>query len=85
MNAAPHTTPLKDIMTGALVYDEIMSLCETWTFPELYAATLAFIQQNLASLSVDDLEDIKTVLFNLVEDIDGTIEMSAGRPSTTRE
>ena len=85
MTSTPHSTPLKDLITGGIVYDEIMTLCETWTVSELYAAILAFTQQNLGSLSVDDLEDMKTFLFNLIEEIDGTIEMSVGRSSTTRE
>lgn len=79
------TTKLKDLITGGIVYDEIMCLCETWTISELYAAVLAFTQQNLGSLTVDNLEDMKAFLFNLIEEIDGTIEMSQGRPATTRE
>lgn len=79
------TTKIKDLITGGIVYDEIMSLCETWTVSEIYAGLLAFQQQNLGSLSVDNLEDMKQFLFNLLEEIDGTIEMSIGRPETTRE
>jgi hypothetical protein len=79
------TTPLKDLITGGIVYDEIISLGETWTVTEIFAAISAFQQQNLGSLSVDNLEDLKGFLFNLIEEIDGTIEMSQGRPATTRE
>lgn len=79
------TTNFKAHITGGLVYDELMQLCEEWTVTEIYAAVLAFSQQNLATLNVDDLEDMKTFLFNLIEEVDGHIEMSESRPSITRE
>ena len=85
MSNKTNSTNFKAQITGGLVYDELMQMCETWTMPEIYAAVLAFQQQNLGSLGVDDLEDMKTFLFNLIEDIDSHIEMSESRPSITRE
>lgn len=85
MSTTKTTTKLKDLITGGIVYDEIMCLCETWTVTEIYSAILAFQQQNLSSLNVDDLEDMKTFLFNLIEEIDSTIEMTQCRPATSRE
>ena len=73
------------MITGAIIYDEIVQMGELWAAPELYSAMLAFLEQNLGHLTVDDLEDMKTFLFNLIEEIDGTIEMSEGRPAITRD
>jgi hypothetical protein len=85
-NIPPHTTSrFKDMITGGIIYDELVQLGQTWAAPELYSAMLAFLEQNLGSLTVDDLEDMKTFIFNLVEEIDGTIEMSESRPSVTRD
>lgn len=78
-------TTFNDLIDSAILYDEIIQLCETHKVSEIYPALLGFAGQNLGSLTVDDLEDMKTFLFNLIEEIDGTIEMSQGTPSTTRD
>ncbi len=58
---------------------------ETRKASEIIPVYLAFIGQNIGSLSVDDLEDMKQFIFNLIEEIDGTIQMANGGPATTRE
>lgn len=78
----------RSMETGALIYDELLTHLETWRPSETYPPMLIFLQQNLGSLSIDDLEDMKTTLSNLIEIVEGTIEMSSeegGRPAVTRD
>ena len=85
---APQTnikTSFNNAVDIAILYDELIQLCETNKVSELVPVFLTFVQQNLAALDVDSLEDMKTFLFNLIEEIDGTIQMATGGPSTTRE
>ena len=78
-------TSFNNAVDIAILYDELIQLCETNKVSELVPVFLTFVQQNLAALDVDSLEDMKTFLFNLIEEIDGTIQMTTGGPSTTRE
>lgn len=73
------------MMTAGIIYDEVQSLCETWTVPEMAPVILAFVEQNLSMLTVDNLEDMKTSLFSLIEEIDATIEMDQSGPPTSRD
>lgn len=81
----PPEPKFNDMVDTAIALHNLQELVETWGPRVMTCVCLAHINEIIGILSVDDLEDMKSFLFNTIEEIDGTIQMANSGPATTRE